>query len=114
MTSSGESTELNLVREKASSLEMSLVSLSSKVERISEIITALDKLETRVRGLEERKSQLDDLVAYKNASDVRIRALEETEWYYKGGLNTIVAILVSSGIVGAILGLIISKVIFPP
>lgn len=109
MTSASENAEIRVLRDKIGSAENKLSSLSVKAERISEIIASLDNLETRVRALEENKNQLKDLIAYKGTSDGRITSLEQTNWYYKGGMKAIVAIILSSGVLGAILAIAISK-----
>jgi hypothetical protein len=106
--------ELKDLREKVGSAETVLASLNTKAERILELVTLLDKLETRIRALEEKKGKLDEVVAYKEASDGRITSLEQTKWYYKGGLHTIYVIFLSSGVLGVILGIIISRGLFPP
>lgn len=107
MASTTDKEELKTLSEKISEAEKSLSSLLTKAERIPEIVGSLEKLEARIRALEERKSQLDDLVSYKGISDTRIMGLEQTKWYYKGGLNTIAVLLVSSGILGIILGILL-------
>jgi hypothetical protein len=112
MTSESENAEIRALRDRVGDAEITLGSLNVKAERISEIVVSLGNLEARVRALEEHKGQLAEMVAYKGTSDGRITSLEQTTWYYKGGLNTILVLFFSSGILGVILGVIISQGIF--
>ena len=109
MTSESENDGIIALRNRVGNSEITLASLNTKAERISELVDSLSRLETRIRVLEENKGQLADLVSYKGISESRIAGLEQTAWYYKGGLNTIIVIFLSSGILGVFLGIIISK-----
>lgn len=73
--------EFVAIRERLSTTEKGLIAVAGKVERISEILDTLDKLETRV-GI-----------------------LENTNSYYKGAMRGAMFV---AGAVGVILGIVIS------
>lgn len=109
MTSASENAEIKALRDRIGTAETALGSLNVKAERISELVISLSNLETRIRDLEENKKPFADMIKYKETSDGRITGLEQTKWYYKGGLTAITIIFFSSGVLGVILGIIISK-----
>jgi len=107
MASTTDKDELKVLSGKMSDAEKSLASLSTRIERILELVDNMGKLEARIRVLEERKGQFEDLVSYKATSDGRITSLEQTKWYWKGRLNTIAVLFVSSGLLGIIFGILL-------
>lgn len=106
MASAKENAELKNLQERIGTAEISVATLIEKTERIKEIVEAMERLETRIGNLEQRKAQWDGAVTYTDTSNTRICDLENTKSYYRGGIETIaafIALVISSGVVGAII-----------
>lgn len=105
MTSTKDNSELKTIQEKISSFAISLTSLSTKIERIPEIIDEVDVLETQIRAEEVRNSTQNErivaLETYRGTSERRMQDLEKWKWLAIGG-GFVVAFLFT-----AIIGLIV-------